>query len=146
MNTFGIIKGAVGIMVSAGVGTVVKNVINHTTPAHLSRMDKIAVKVGTLAIASVVSVVVENNISERLDGVHEQFLQTKAQIQAAGGVEKVVTDVKDEAEEKVTEIVESLGNVDLNFQALNNMGKGFDEAARLNSDVAFRKPVAGEEA
>lgn len=69
MKKYDMIKGAVGVVVSASVGLVVGHTLNAFTPADLGRIAKIGTKIGKVAIGMTASDVVVNHITKSIDDV-----------------------------------------------------------------------------
>lgn len=63
-------KNMVSIITTAGVGTVVENVIKKTTPEDISRIQKIGIKIGSLVIGAMVSEKVEEFTVSKFDELH----------------------------------------------------------------------------
>lgn len=72
MNKLELLKTAVSLATSSGVGTVVGNLVRHTTPPGLTRAQKILVGIGGFALSSLVGDMLgkqaERNIDEAASG------------------------------------------------------------------------------
>lgn len=64
-----ILKSAVTLIASAGIGAVVTNAVKATTPDDLKTMNKIFVMVGTVAAAHAISDVAAKYTSDQIDEV-----------------------------------------------------------------------------
>lgn len=64
-----LIKNAVSIVATAGVGTVVENIIKKTTPENVSRLNKVCIKIGSFVIGAMVSDQVEKYLDPKIDTV-----------------------------------------------------------------------------
>lgn len=64
-----ILKSAITLVASAGVGAVVTNAVKATTPDDLKTMNKIFVMVGTLVAAHAISDVASKYTSEQIDEI-----------------------------------------------------------------------------
>jgi len=78
-----ILKSAVTLIASAGVGAVVTNAVKATTPDDLKTMNKIFVMVGTMVAAHAISDVASKYTSEQIDEIGKaatiakDYLRTK---------------------------------------------------------------------
>lgn len=63
-------KNVVSIIATAGVGTVIENVIKKTTPEDISRLQKIGIRIGSLVIGAMVSEQVENFTVSKFDELY----------------------------------------------------------------------------
>lgn len=69
MNWMSIGKGVVCFVASAGVGTVVTNVVKATMPANVSTMNKVLTVVGGFVLSSMVGAVASQYVAAELNGV-----------------------------------------------------------------------------
>ena len=70
---FNVLKSLVSFAAGMGAGAVVGNAIKATTPADLSKIQKILVGVGTFAIGGAVAEAASNSVVRQMDEVAEVF-------------------------------------------------------------------------
>lgn len=68
-----ILKSAVGMVVTSGVGIVVKNAIKATTPEDLKRSERIFVTVGTFAVSGIVGKAASDYVGGQIDKVSDSI-------------------------------------------------------------------------
>lgn len=69
MNKRNIAKQILTSVASLGVGTVVTQIIKHTTPVDLTPYNKVAVAIGGIVIGSMVADVTTNHINGQFDEI-----------------------------------------------------------------------------
>lgn len=72
MNKLEILKTAVGLVVSVGVGTVVGNAIKATTPLNQNLLNRSLVKVGAFFVGGVLSEAAFTSVEKTIDNVAEK--------------------------------------------------------------------------
>lgn len=80
MNYLKLFKGAADLVVSIGAGAVVTNMVKATTPDDVQRMNKIAIKVGTVVISSMVGSAASSYASKSIDDAVETIKKTQEEI------------------------------------------------------------------
>lgn len=80
MNYLSLVKGATDLVVSIGAGAVVTNMVKATTPDDVKRMNKIAIKVGTVVISSMVGSAAARHATSTIDNTVDSFKQTKEEL------------------------------------------------------------------
>lgn len=73
MNKIDIFKAIAGFVSGAGVSVIVNNAIKSTTPENVSKLSKIGIFIGGMALSSFVSDKVESYISEQIDNTIESI-------------------------------------------------------------------------
>lgn len=73
MNYLGLIKQVVGLVVSLGVGAIVKNVIDHTTPYALTTLKKVGIGVGGVILSMMVSDEATKYTDRKISEMSEKF-------------------------------------------------------------------------
>lgn len=71
MNAYLILKEISGLVVSAGVGTVVGNAIKHTTPKDVSKYTKVLITIGGSALGGMAGQKVAQHTKEQLDEIKD---------------------------------------------------------------------------
>jgi len=67
MDAVKFIKGAATLVVSTGVGAIVKNAVKATTPYDITRVSKIGVWVGAAVVSSMVADNATTYVKEKID-------------------------------------------------------------------------------
>jgi hypothetical protein len=80
MDYLGLTKQVVGLVVSLGVGTIVKNAIEHTTPATISTLKKVGVGIGGFVISMMVSEVATKYTEQKIDEFAVRFGDNNANV------------------------------------------------------------------
>ncbi len=83
MKKRNLVKGATSLIVSAGVGAVVRNAIIATTPPVVGIPVRILIGVGTAFVAWTVSDAASKYTEERIDTVVDSFTEAKTLIEEA---------------------------------------------------------------
>lgn len=73
-----IAKLATEAVVSVGVGTVISNAIKATTPETTTKLAKVGIAIGSMAIGGLVSEMAANSVTNKIDGLVETFSKKKA--------------------------------------------------------------------
>lgn len=73
INVLGIVKGVSELVVSAGAGVVVGNLVRATTPYDLSKVQKVMVGVGGYAVGAVLGDLSAKYVSAQIDGYAERI-------------------------------------------------------------------------
>lgn len=73
MNPVAIVKGIVGLVASAGAGTVVGNAIKATTPAQLTTINKVLVGVGGVVLSGAVGDIVVKYTSKQIEEITDAW-------------------------------------------------------------------------
>jgi hypothetical protein len=68
------LKGALSLAVSTGVGAIVNNAVKHTTPDNVKTLKKICITIGTFALSGMVSDAVCEYTDKKID---ETAIQVK---------------------------------------------------------------------
>lgn len=79
MDKLKLAKMAGSFVVSTGVGTVLKNAVNMTTPANLNPIQTMSVKVGTIVIGAYLSEHVLDYLEESIDKAWTGIKEAKAE-------------------------------------------------------------------
>jgi len=74
MNYLGLIKQVVGLLVTAGLGTIVKNVIDHTTPYTITTLKKVGVSIGGVVLTMMVSDAANKFVEGKIDELSEKYV------------------------------------------------------------------------
>lgn len=77
MNPVAIVKGIVGLVASAGAGTVVGNAIKATTPARLTTINKVLVGAGGVALSGAVGDIVGKYATKQIEEIAGAFKKGK---------------------------------------------------------------------
>lgn len=108
INVLGIVKGVSELVVSAGAGVVVGNLVRATTPYDLSKFQKVMVGVGGYAIGAVLGDLSAKYVSAQIDGYAERISEI---IHPSEETQEAVADAKeavvDAAEAIVSDIQKS---------------------------------------
>lgn len=80
MNYLNLVKGATDLVVSIGAGAIVTNMVKATTPEDVKRMNKIAIKVGSVVISSMVGSAASKYATKNIDDTVYLFNKTKDEI------------------------------------------------------------------
>lgn len=103
MNKLGLVKNAISFVASVGVGVVVKNAVQHTTPDNLDKLTKVGIVVGGFVVGSMIadqaSKYAENQVDEVVDGVNK----VKEAAHDAKEAFQKATDAAQAAQEKAEE-------------------------------------------
>lgn len=73
MNYLGLTKQIAGFLVSFGVGTVVKNIVEYTTPSTITTLKKVGVSIGGFVLSAMVVDAATKFTDKRIDEVSEKF-------------------------------------------------------------------------
>lgn len=73
MDAIGILKGAVGMAASVGIGTIVENAIKATTPETIKTMNKVLVGFGSLVLAGALGGIATKYTDEVIDNGVDTF-------------------------------------------------------------------------
>lgn len=73
MNYLGLIKQAVGLVVSLGVGAIVKNAIEHTTPGTVTAFKKVGISIGGIVLSMMVSDAATKFADGKIDEMSQKF-------------------------------------------------------------------------
>lgn len=68
-NNIDIIKAVVGLAIGSSVSVVVKNAIVHTSPEEMDRNMKVAVSIGTWALAGMASLAAAKHVESKIDSI-----------------------------------------------------------------------------
>ena len=74
MNYLGLTKQIVGLVVSLGVGSIVKNAIEHTTPSTITTLKKVGVGVGGFVLSMMVSDAATKFADEKIDEMSKKYI------------------------------------------------------------------------
>lgn len=77
MNPIVITKYALQFAVTSGVGTVVGNAVKNSTPEDVSRLTKISIRIGSIALASYAGALVAKHVEDEVDKAIESFRSMK---------------------------------------------------------------------
>lgn len=69
MNKITIVKSVTGLIASAGAGAVVSNAIKATTPADVTKFNKVMIGVGSFAITGLVGAAAAKHVEGMIDEV-----------------------------------------------------------------------------
>lgn len=73
MTKLEMIKGAAGLVVSAGVGMIVGHAVKSTSPASMNFLKKVCVGVGTLVLSDMVATKATEHTEEKIDEAVESL-------------------------------------------------------------------------
>ena len=73
MTKLEMIKGAAGLVVSAGVGMIVANAVKSTTPANMNFLKKACVGIGSLILSDMVATKATEHTEEKIDEAVESL-------------------------------------------------------------------------
>lgn len=73
MNKLNIVKSVTGLIASAGAGTVVSNAIKATTPAELTKLNKVMIGVGSFAITGIVGAAASGYVEAMIDDMTDKL-------------------------------------------------------------------------
>ena len=111
INVLGIVKGATGLVASAGAGAVVGNLVKATTPYDTSKFQKVLVAVGGYTIGAVLGDLSAKYVTDQIDEyaarVHD-LIHPSEEVQEAA--EDVVEKVGEAADATVTLIQKGTGH------------------------------------
>jgi len=79
MNLLAIAKGALGLVISTGVGNIVGNAVKMTTPAGQNTFNKVATNVGAFVLAAMIA----DKTVEYSDAQFEKIFPTKQTVNAS---------------------------------------------------------------
>ena len=74
MNYLGLIKQVVGVLVTAGVGVIVKNVVDYTTPDTITTLKKVGVSIGGVVLTMMVSDSANKFVEGKIDELSEKYV------------------------------------------------------------------------
>lgn len=80
MNPIGIAKTVAGVASSVGVGAIVKNAINMSTPDNITKLQKVSIVVGTFVLSGMIGEMATKYVNTQIDNTVEQFQQAKEAI------------------------------------------------------------------
>jgi hypothetical protein len=80
MNPIGIAKTVAGIASSVGVGAIVKNAINMSTPENVTKLQKASIFVGGIVLSGMVGEMATKYVNTTIDNTVEQFKDAKEAI------------------------------------------------------------------
>jgi hypothetical protein len=78
-----LVKKTVVLVISVGVALVVKNAVRATTPLDVKGISKICIKIGTFALAGMISDKVADYTEEQIDDLIESIQETNKEAAAA---------------------------------------------------------------
>ena len=73
MSKLGLLKAAVSLAASSGVGAVVGNLVRHTTPQGLTRAQKVLVGIGGFALSTIVGDMAGKQAERNIDAAAEML-------------------------------------------------------------------------
>jgi len=73
MNYLGLIKQVVGVLVTAGVGAIVKNVVDYTTPDNITTLKKVGIGIGCAVLAMMVCDATNTFVEGKIDELSEKY-------------------------------------------------------------------------
>lgn len=79
MNKVEMVKGSIGLVVSLGVGAIVKNIVKSTADNNASALTKVCVMVGGFVLTAMASKMAVNYTDIQIDDVVTQFKEMGTQ-------------------------------------------------------------------
>jgi len=76
---FDVLKGLVGLATSIGVGTIINNVVQSTTPMQIGKGSKFFITIGSFVLSGMVSTMAATHIESVIDGSVEALGLTKTE-------------------------------------------------------------------
>lgn len=80
MNKLNIVKQAAELLVSMGTGAIVGNAVKLTTPAEVSKVQRVTIAIGSFALSAMISDAVGKYASNQIEQVAEQVSNLKATV------------------------------------------------------------------
>lgn len=77
MDPINILKGVTTLVVSTGVGAIVKNAVKATTPEDIKKFSKISIVVGSAVVSSMVADNATNYVRDQIDKGVKTFKDAK---------------------------------------------------------------------
>lgn len=76
MKILDLAKGALSLVISFGVGTIVGNLIKHTTPVDVGKLTGYAIKIGALVLSGVAGDAASKYAEDQIDNTIETVTNT----------------------------------------------------------------------